>query len=124
MLRVAFAGLFGSLLAALLAADGRASLHHPTDQTGTVPVGDETSVITFGGEAEYVSAPVITVLPPVCKSLTATSATNAPPSKLEAGTTATIEFALQLVTVAATPFTVTTFPARKPVPVIVTVPPP
>jgi hypothetical protein len=94
----------------------------PTSPTYTVPVGADTSVITFGGAAEYVNAPVITVLPPVCKSVTATSATSEP--ALEAGATATIDVELQLVTVAATPFTVTTFPARNPVPVIVTVPPP
>jgi hypothetical protein len=93
--------------------------------TYTVPDGDDTNVITFGGEDEYVNAPVITVAPPVCRSVTATLATSAPvlPRRLEAGTTATIEFDVQLVTVAATPFTVTVFPGRKPVPVIVTLPP-
>lgn len=39
MLRVAFAGLVGGAMA-LLAADGRASLHHPEDRTADVPVGE------------------------------------------------------------------------------------
>ena len=40
MLRLAIAALFGGALAALLAADGRASLHHPEDRTGEIPVGE------------------------------------------------------------------------------------
>ena len=40
MVRVASIGLFVGLLALAGAPDGRASLHHPDDQTGTVPVDD------------------------------------------------------------------------------------
>ena len=41
MVRVACAGLLIGLLALACAPDGRASLHHPEDQTGTVPVDDD-----------------------------------------------------------------------------------
>ncbi len=40
MVRLAFAALGAGLLAVLVAADGRASLHHPEDQTGVVGVDD------------------------------------------------------------------------------------
>ena len=38
MVRVAVVGGFAGVLAALLSADGRASLHHPEDQIASVPV--------------------------------------------------------------------------------------
>ena len=44
-------------------------------------------------------------------------------SALSVGTVATIVVGLQLVTVAATPLTVTVLPGRKPMPLMVTVPP-
>jgi tetratricopeptide (TPR) repeat protein len=38
--RFAYAGFFAATIAALIAADGRASLFHPSDQTGVIPVDD------------------------------------------------------------------------------------
>lgn len=40
MVRTLFAALGAGLLAAVLAADGRAALYHPDDRTGVVPVDD------------------------------------------------------------------------------------
>jgi hypothetical protein len=91
----------------------------------TVPDGAETSVITSGAAPPYTSAADITVVPPVATSLTVTSTapTGGFGKRLSGGATATIVEEVQLTTAAWTPLTVTAFPARNPIPLIVITPP-
>ena len=67
----------------------------------------------------------MTVVPPVDRSSTVTSATRPvlEPNPWMEGTVTTMLFAVQLDTAAATPLTKTALPVRKPIPVIAMVPP-